>query len=545
MALVRLLQYNQWMHRPRFWMTPFLAHIEAKADRGKGTAINLPRPDWLRKRRSTLHEYGEVLIVLAGLTIGGHYTTFGYRALGHLYLLAVIALSVRVGRWPVLFAAILSALAWNFVFIPPRLSFSVLNLEDALILGTYFVVALIAGQLTARIRAQELNERQREQRATALFLLTRALTEAQTLNEAVAAALRLTEELFGARIALLLVTGLEAENLAVHPVGSLLLGAAESAIVDWVKNNGLPAGRFTNDFETARNLYFPMVRNKIVLGIFVLEPPTRAALTEQDRRELIEPFVAQIALLVEREQLRAASEREKLSAESDRFRRTLLDSVSHELKTPLAVLRSASEELSKAEPQRRVTLNAEIRTATLRLDRLVVNLLSQTRLESGALKPQLDWCDVRDLIAAAKRNIGDFLADRPVKVDVPVDMPLFPADAVLMEQVLGNLILNAAVHTPAKTPIKVRTGTSNQGERVFIEVADRGPGISSEMQADLFQKFRRGKKAQAGGIGLGLSIVRGFMLAQGGDVTAENNSEGGAKFTIYLPLAAHENVPNE
>jgi two-component system sensor histidine kinase KdpD len=232
-------------------------------------------------------------------------------------------------------------------------------------------------------------------------------------------------------------------------------------------------------------------------------------------------------------------------AESERLHRTLLDNISHELKTPLAVLHAAAEELLKEKQERRETLTEEIRTASFRLERLVANLLSQSRLESGMLKPNMDWCDARDLIAAARRNAGDLLKGRVVKVEIPADIPLFRADVVLTEQALANLLVNAAVHTPAALPIYVRCSTRPPGGGIFIEVEDKGPGIPPEMMENLFAKFQRGKQAKPGGMGLGLSIVRGFMRAQGGDATAENNPQGGAKLTISLPPAEHELVPTE
>jgi two-component system sensor histidine kinase KdpD len=291
-----------------------------------------------------------------------------------------------------------------------------------------------------------------------------------------------------------------------------------------------------------------MLRADQVLGVFAVRLPAELTDLPPVQRDLIEGFAAQIALLVEREHLRAASEREKLFAESDRLHRTLLDSVSHELKTPLAVLRSAGAKLDTDDRRKRAGLAVEIRTATSRLDHLVANLLNQTRLESGGLKPELDWCDVRDIVNAGRRLVGDALDGRPFKMEIPADMPLFLTDAPLMEQVLANLLLNAALHTPAGSPIRVGAGLEQrvgQPPRIFISVADRGPGIPAELRENLFQKFRRGAAARAGGLGLGLSIVRGFVLSQGGEVMARDNPEGGACFTVYLPYSVHGNVPND
>lgn len=497
---------------------------------------------WKARKAPAAQEYAEVLAVVAAVAGVGWFVPVSYHVFGYVYLLTVIALSLRVGRWPVLAAAVVSALAWNFVFMPPRLSFSVLDFEDTLMLGTYFFAALIGGQLTARIRAQERHERQREQRATAFLHLTRALAEARTLDAAVEAALRQADDLFNARTALLLPD--EGGVLAVHPAGTFRVGEHERAVAAVAWERGQPAGRGT-EVLPGDGLHLPLLRAGQALGVFAVRLPPEITELSTAQRDLIEGFAAQIALLVEREQLRAAGEREKLLAESDRLHRTLLDSVSHELKTPLAVLRSAGEKLVTDEPERRVNLAAEIRTATRRLDHLVANLLNQTRLESGGLKPQPDWCDVHDVISAARRAAGDALAQRTLKIEVPPDMPLFLADAALMEHVVANLLLNAALHTPAGCAIRVSSGLDAAQGCVRIEVADNGPGIPAEISASLFQKFQRGPAARAGGLGLGLSIVRGFMQAQHGEVSAGRSPEGGALFTLQLPHVPHGAVPND
>ena len=501
--------------------------------------------DWKTDSGASLGEYLEVLGVIAAVTVASWFLPVSYHAMGHVYLLVVILLCLRVGRGPMLFAAIVSALVWNFVFMPPRLSFSVLDFDDGMLLGIYFAVAIIAGQLTARIRAQERYERLRERRATALFHLTLALAGARTLDEALEAALRQADELFGAQSAVLLAR--DKGDLTLHAAGSFQPGEQERAVAAWVAHNHRAAGRFTDVLASADGLYLPMLRAGQMLGVFALRLPAEVAGLSPVQRDLMEGFAVQIALLVEREQLRAAGEREKFFAESDRLHRTLLDSVSHELKTPLAVLRSAGDKLDTEDARKRLALTGEIRTATNRLDHLVANLLNQTRLESGGVRPQLDWCDVRDFINAARRAVGDALAGRVLRTEIPDDLPLCMADGPLMEQVIANLLLNAVLHTPAGTPIQVSAGvddTSGAG-RIFIRISDCGAGIPEDLRENLFQKFNRGRTARAGGLGLGLSIVRGFMLAQGGEVSAGNNPGGGASFTVFLHHQAHGNVPND
>ncbi|WP_218938694.1 sensor histidine kinase [Oleiharenicola lentus] len=493
--------------------------------------------------RSGAGEYAWAAGTVAALTLAATLLPANYYlAAGLVYLLAVILLSLRVGRGPVLMAGVLSAVTWNFLFIPPRFTFRIEKIEDGLLFGTYFVVALVAGQLTSRIRAQALAERRREGRATALFNLTRALAEARSLDEAVFAALRQADALFNARTSLLLAVG--DGELAPHYAGSLALDDKERGVADWVFRHRRPAGRFTDTLPAAGAFYLPLVRENHAVGVLGVAVPREASLTLA-QRDLLEAFARQLALSVEREHLRDASEREKLLAESEKLHRVLLDSVSHELRTPLAVIGSALENIQDAPPELRAELVREARSAAGRLNRLVGNLLDQTRLESGALRPRLDWCDARDLVNAAVDGVRDSLAVHPLEIVVPEDLPPLRMDFALTEQALANLLLNAARHTPDGTPVFLTAGLERDGRRVFFTVADRGPGFPLAMRERLFKKFERGDAARAGGLGLGLSLVRGFVTAQGGEVMVGENPGGGAVFTIYLPHTAPQNPPPE
>jgi two-component system sensor histidine kinase KdpD len=513
------------------------------AERASGNPT--PWINWRPVPTSPAREYVEVVTVLAVLTLASWFVVpySGYMAVGLFYMMAVIVLSLRVGRGPVVAAGFLSALSWDFLFIPPLFTFTIAKLEDRLMFGTYFVVALVSGHLTARIRDQERNERMREDRSTALFHLTQALSNARTLDDAVFAALRQADAHFGGQSALLLDDG-NGSALMPHFAGSFTVTEKERGVADWAWRNRKKAGRFTDTLPSAEGFHVPLVREDAAFGVLILRLPPDSSLTLA-QRDLAESFAAQLAQLVERELLRAAGEREKLLAESDKLHRTLLDGVSHELKTPLAVLSAAVENLALADEEMRASLADEIRTATRRLNRLVNNLLDQTRLESGALRPRLDWCDGHDLVNAAVEGVRDSLDGHPFELDIPKDLPLFRADSALMEQVIANLLLNSALHTPADTPIFLAAGIDTSKAQIFFTVADRGPGLPAAMRERLFQKFQRGDAAKAGGLGLGLSIIRGFVTAQGGDVVAGENPGGGAVLTVYLPYKAHGDVPVE
>lgn len=514
----------------------FDVHV-VPAERAAGRTVS--RLGWALKDPSSAGEYVDVAIVLAGLTAVAWFAAphTGYLAIGLLYLLAVVGLSLRVGRWPVLASGVVSALAWNFLFIPPIFTFAIQKFEDGMMFGAYFVVALIAGQLTARIRRQEKHERLREERATALFHLTQALSAARNLDEAVFAALRQTDALFAAESALLLGTQ-EGGRLAPHFANSFSLSEKERGVAEWSWRNRKKAGRFTDTLPAAEGFYVPLAREDASLGVLGLKLREGRTLTLA-QRDLAESFAAQLAIVVESEQFRAASAREKLLAESEKLHRVLLDGVSHELRTPLSVISSALENLGETpDAALRSALLDESRMAVRRLNRVVGNLLDQTRLESGTLRPKLDWCDPRDIVNAALESVRDALVGHPVQLALEDAGEPIRTDFSLTEQAIANLLVNASVHTPAATPVFVTAGLERGGTRAFFTIADRGPGFPPEMRARLFQKFSRGDAARAGGLGLGLSIARGFVAAQGGELVVGENPGGGAVFTLYLPHRA-------
>jgi two-component system sensor histidine kinase KdpD len=491
--------------------------------------------------RSRPREYGWAVGVVAALTLLGQFLPADtYLAAGLGYLLAIVALSLRVGRGPVLAAGVLSAATWNFLFIPPRFTFHISRVEDATLFVAYFAVAIIVGQLTARIRAQARHERLREERATALFDLTRALAEARDLDGAVFAALRQIDGLFGVQSALLLAENC-AQNLVPHFAGSFAVDEKERGVAAWVFEHRRAAGRSTDTLPSSAGYHLPLVREARALGVLsVFAGETALTLAQRD---LLEAFGRQLALIIEREHLQAASEREKLLAKSAQLHRALLDSVSHELRTPLAVITGTLENLAEADATARASLLNEGRTAAQRLNRLVGNLLDQTRLESGALKPRFDWCDAGDIVNAAREAVRDALGGHPLTVEIPAELAPVYADFTLTEQALANLLLNAAVHTPAGTAITVTAGLEPGAARAFLAVADRGPGIAAAEQERIFRKFARGGGARVGGLGLGLAIVQGFAAAQGGTVAYRDNPGGGAVFTIYLPHRTPQGEP--
>ena len=461
----------------------------------------------------------------------GHYTP------SLVYLLSIVGLALFVGRGPILLAATVSALLWNYYFLPPLYTFYITSVQDALMFCTFFAVALVMGQLTARLRAQRQADREREARATALYLLTRELAEGKDLAELLGIVVGEVGKVFAAKVAVLLPEPDQPEQIVAYPFGTLEVTEKEQAVALWVYRNDKPAGRTTDTLPSARALYLPLVAPAGCLGVIGLELRDEKLLSLQ-QRNLLESFIRQIALVLDRQRLRDAEQSATVLAESERLSKALLNSVSHELRTPLAAITSAAsslEELSHhSDGTTRNALIAEIREASQRLNRLVGNLLDMTRLESGRMQLRLDWCDVTDLVSVVLKQLERELAGHPVTLALEPKLPLLRIDFVFLQQALANLLLNAALHTPPGTPIRV--GAAVRDQELQLVVADSGPGIPPEAFSQLFEKFYRAPGAPAGGSGLGLSIVKGFVEAHGGRVQAENRAGGGAQFTIHLPL---------
>jgi len=455
----------------------------------------------------------------------------GPRVPGFVFLLAVVLLALFLGRGPVLFAGAASALAWNYFFLPPRFTFIISSTEDGVLFGLYFVVAIVLGQLVARIRAQELAERQREERATALYQLTRELAQAGTRDEVVWQLIAEVGRMFSAPAAVVLAY---ANTLRAHPDSALTLSEKEFSVAEWAFRNRQPAGKFTDTLPGSDCLHLPFTTERAVVGVLSVQLP--AGSLSLARRDLLEAFVRQAALVLDRVALRAASEQSKLVAESERLSNALLSSISHELRTPLAAITSAASALTETksqDPNFGAAMIAEIQEATARLNRLVGNLLDVTRLDSGHVRPKLDWCDAGDLAQTTVRTLQRELAGRVVKVEIAEKLPLVRLDFTLMQQALTNLLLNAAVHTPAGTPVWLQV--RYEAGRLIFSVADAGPGLPPDLLPRIFEKFFRAPNAPAGGSGLGLAIVKGFVEAHGGEITAANRPGGGAVFSISLP----------
>jgi two-component system sensor histidine kinase KdpD len=502
--------------------------------------------EWDGRTRSPRREYLVAAAAAAGVTAAGFMVRgwLDYWAVAPVYLFMVVLLGLRLGQGPILFAAALSALLWDYFFFPPVFSLAFARFEDGLMFSMFFAIAIVTGRLVGRIRLQERTGRMREQRATSLYQLSRVLAAFHSADEVLRNATKQVQELWGARLAVLTADPTQPDRLSLHPAASYAVDEREQDVARWAFRKRQPAGRFTAERPDAGALYLPLVAGGRVLGVMGVKPPPGTSLTLV-HREMLDSFATQIALALEHDQLRVAHEAARVRAASDRLQRTLLDSVSHELNTPLAVIASAVENLPGHLAPAGRPLVHEIQVAVQRLQRLVNNLLNTTRLEAGVLRPQRDWCDLSDLVNTTLRITAPATRDRAIRVRLPPGLPLVRFDFELMQQTLANLIHNACQHTPPAVEVTLSAGVDEPAGLVWLEVADDGPGLRDDQRPQLFNKFVRGQPGRVGGLGLGLSIVKGFVEAHGGRVAAENRPGGGARFVVFLPLDAHGNVPSE
>ena len=472
------------------------------------------------------------LATLAGITVLGllGLPVLGYRAVSILYLLGIMALPFACGRAVVFGAAAASALLWDFLFIPPRLTLTIAGLEDILMFLAYFVAAFVGSVLTTRLKEKETALALRERRMAFLYGFTRAMATVRGIEEVAALARDYLEQHLGLDSSVLLAT-----SGGLEPVGDH--GAAPA-------HDAEAADRCFRTVERAADgddrPYFPLGAPGSVLGVlFVDGGDERAARGET--RELLAALADNLALALERERLAAENERNRMAGESERLSRILLNHVSHELRTPLTTITGSVSGLldgtTADDPELRDALLSETLIAAERLDVLVEDLLAMSRLESGKLCPRVERVYLGELLGAARSTLGVDLAGRSVSMDEATAESEVDADPVLMAQVFRNVLRNFAAYTPAGSTLTV-SAAAEPGHTV-ASFEDDGPGVPERELPLIFDTFYRGAGSASGqGCGLGLSICRGIVEAHGGSMTASRGARGGLLLSVRLPTRA-------
>ena len=478
---------------------------------------------------SRWHEYliASLFVVLA--TVFCYFLTdfVGYRIISFLFLFLVSVMAFFYGTGPVLLASTLSALIWNFFFIPPHLTFHIDNTEDMMMFFMFFIIALLNGVFTSRVRRQEMRIRKREERTHALYRLTKELSEVNGLDQVKQVFNRGAEQYFKSTACILLQDDLTPQHKHEE------FTQEEWQAVTYCFEKLEKCGRFTDVYGDHIYSYFPLVGAQMTIGVLALKQHERFTFGEE---QFFDAYVAQISAKFEREILRTVAHKAHLLDESDKLYKTLFNSISHEFRIPVTAIMAASDTLLTEHYPIEVQqeLFSEINIASIRLNHLIENLLNMSRLESGRLSLRCDWCDVHDLINRVTEMLTQELQPFTFQVLIPEDFPLVRLDFGLMEQVVYNLLFNATQYAPPKSDVRIEFGIDNRNLKIIV--SDNGIGFGEEELHSVFDKFYRGKSNRTGGTGLGLSIVKGFVEAHKGHVVAKNNPSGGAEFDIRIPI---------
>ncbi len=366
----------------------------------------------------------------------------GYQSVGLIELFVVLLIAVFFGRGPALLAATLSALSWNFLFIEPRFTFEINRVQDVILFILYFGIAAIAGSLTARIRDQEKRAHANAERTMALYTLTHEIAQATNMDGMLQTAVEQMGAVFDADIAIILAESGKL-HASAHLVSTLRLSEKEYSVASWVFENSKTAGRFTDTLPMAEAHYVPLLTPNRSVGVMGIKPRQDGRFSA-DQEILVETFASQVALMVERKMLDESAEQAAMLRESEALYNTLLNSISHELRTPIATITGAAsslqDDLTLANPTIRNLLIQDICDSADRLNRLVENLLDMSRLESGRYQLKLEWCDAGDVIGVAVKQMEKRLGKRHLRIRHEPETPLVQMDFVLIEQVLIEFI---------------------------------------------------------------------------------------------------------
>jgi two-component system sensor histidine kinase KdpD len=456
------------------------------------------------------------------------------------FLTAVVGVAVRYGLWPSLLATVASSLCYNFFFLPPIYTFTITDPTNLAAFVFFTIVAVVVSHFAARGRTQTVAAHDRVRTVELLYAFSRKLAGVGTLDDVLWATAYQAALMLKVRVVLLLPENGSIVVKAGYPPEDTL-DEADVAAAKWTWQNNRVAGRGSDTLPGAKRLFLPMRTGRGAIGVLGIDSDKSGPLLTPDQRRLLDALIDQAALAIERVYLVEDVERAKRTIETDRLRSALLTSISHDLKTPLAsvlgaasTLRDLSGALTDGE---KADLVATIIDESERLNRFIANLLDMTRLESGAVVPNTALHDLGEIVGSALRRASKILALHQVELELAAGLPMLELDAVLFEQVLFNLLDNAAKYSPAGTTIRIRSWRDQ--DAVCLQVLDEGDGIPPGDLEHIFDKFYRAEKGDRvrAGTGLGLAISRGFVEALRGQITAANRTDRpGAIFAIRLPV---------
>ncbi|HEX3441278.1 MAG TPA: sensor histidine kinase KdpD [Pseudolabrys sp.] len=468
---------------------------------------------------------------------------FGIENVDLVFLTGIVGVAARFGLWPSLFASVAASLCYNFFFLPPLYTFTIADPNNVLAFGFFIIMAGIVSNVAARVRTQAVSAMARARTTESLYTFSRKLAGVGTLDDVLWATAYQTALMLKVRVVLLLPQEDSSIAVAAGYPPEDILDEADIAAAKWAWQANRPAGRGSDTLPGAKRLFLPMRTGRGAIGVVGIDSDKTGPLLTPDERRLLDALIDQSALAIERVHLVEDMDRVKRTVETEHLRSALLTSISHDLKTPLAGVLGAAGTLrdlsSKLSDVQKADLLGTIIDESERLNRFIANLLDMTKLESGAIVPNAALIDPSEIVGSALRRADKILAGHHVELDLGGNLPMLKLDAVLFEQVLFNLLDNAAKYSPAGSKIRVRGWRDR--ESVSLEIADEGDGIPAGELEHIFDKFYRVQKGDQvrAGTGLGLAISRGFVEAMDGTIVASNRGDrSGAVFTIRLPIPA-------
>lgn len=483
--------------------------------------------------------YSVLTISILGLILLQVRMYINYHAVALVFLFVISLLPLLNFRpGPIFLAAIIGAFFWQYFFLPPTPNFGIEKTEDVMMYIMYFVIAAVSGLLITRIRKQQLTINQKEKKTTALYNLTRDLSAAKSLDDVTECSIKQLKETFHLDVLFIYAERENHLSKSIHAISTISIDDAEWDIAHLAFLSSQRAGRFTDNFPTISKVtYLPLFTKERKLGVVGLIFPGNELL-DKETNSLVNTFISQIGVAVEREYLKEQAKQNLLIADSEKLYKTLFDSVSHELKTPITTILGAissfrDDKIINNKPIFFKLIN-EANIAAERLKRLVENLLDMTRLESGILKLKREWHSISDLLNSVIHRIRIEDVDHKINCQIKENTGLGNFDYPLLEQALVNIIHNSIEYTPTNSTIDILA--ENTDNKIIISISDNGTGFPEGELDNIFKKFYRIPGTKPGGTGLGLSIAKGFIEAHGGTITGSNRKNGGAEFIISLPI---------
>lgn len=477
-----------------------------------------------------------LIIVTCGVMIFEE--NLGYRAIGYVYLTAVLMIGSFGSVGAVVLAALSSSLIWNFLFIPPKFTFVISKSEDLILIFMYFFVALITGFLTYRIRSQALMIREREEKTNVLYEVLRDIANSRDKSEFLEKVLARIGPLMGASCYIILKDQNNQLIFNEQNSYSVYLNEKKQAVAQWSFQNQKPAGWSTDTLSESSELYIPLKGSLETVGLFVFRSHNKMRRLKLDQENLLLSVINQLGISLERHFVTKRLQQSQRLQDSAKLHQTLLNTISHEMRTPLTALIGSSSALENdavfQDAESVKTIVDDIRMASERLNHVVENLLDMSRLDAGVLTLKTEWHDLTDLLNAIIAKHKKSFSNHRLNIQINDDAQMIKVDFRLFEHAVANLILNSLLYTPPES--EIRFEAQRIDDKVILKVIDNGPGIPTESVPFIFDKFYRVPGSPAGGTGLGLSLVKSIVELHQGTLTYEANRPQGAVFMIQLPV---------